>query len=163
MSASISTLYAAHVAAKKIERDDAQEAIVAKLTQLEQRLAEHRLARKSSSLGWLFGAREKRSEPIKGLYIFGEVGRGKTMLMDLFFAASPVLRKRRAHFHEFMGDVHERVQAFRQRLKAGESFAGEDPIRLTAADIAAQTWLLCFDEFHVTDIADAMILGRLFK
>jgi len=162
MSASISTLYAARVAAKKIERDDAQEAIVARLTQLEQRLAEHRLARKSSSLGWLFGARAKEEEPIKGLYIFGEVGRGKTMLMDLFFEASPVLRKRRAHFHEFMADVHERIFALRQKEKAGQG-GGEDPIRLAAAEIAQETWLLCFDEFHVTDIADAMILGRLFK
>jgi cell division protein ZapE len=124
-------------------------------------LREQRLARKSSSLGWLFGARE-RAGPIRGLYLFGEVGRGKTMLMDLFFEASPVQRKRRAHFHEFMADVHERAQAFRGRLKAGD-YPGEDPIRLTAAAIAAETWLLCFDEFHVTDIADAMILGRMFK
>src|SRR5208337_4875656 len=72
-----------------------------------------------------------------------------------------VEQKRRAHFHEFMDDVHERVHAYRQRLKRGE-LAGEDPIRLVAADIAAAAWVLCFDEFHVTDIADAMILGRLF-
>jgi cell division protein ZapE len=162
MSASISVQYAARVAAGKVERDAAQEAIVARLAQLERRLAEHRLARKSSSLGWLFGARAKEAEPIKGLYIFGEVGRGKTMLMDLFFETSPVLRKRRAHFHEFMADVHERIFAFRQKEKAGEG-SGEDPIRLAAAAIAQETWLLCFDEFHVTDIADAMILGRLFK
>jgi cell division protein ZapE len=162
MSASISVQYAARVAAGQVERDAAQEAIVARLVQLERRLAEHRLARKSSSLGWLFGARAKGAEPIKGLYVFGEVGRGKTMLMDLFFEASPVLRKRRAHFHEFMADVHERIFAFRQKEKAGEG-SGEDPIRLAAAAIAQETWLLCFDEFHVTDIADAMILGRLFK
>jgi cell division protein ZapE len=162
MPASISAQYAARVAAEKIELDDAQEAIVAKLVQLERRLAEHRLARKSSSLGWLFGARTKEAEPIKGLYVFGEVGRGKTMLMDLFFEASPVVRKRRVHFHEFMADVHERIFAFRQKEKAGEG-GGEDPIRLAAAEIAQETWLLCFDEFHVTDIADAMILGRLFK
>ena len=84
------------------------------------------------------------------------------MLMDLFFEASPVVRKRRVHFHEFMADVHERVHALRQRMKRGE-LAGEDPIGLAAADIVQETWLLCFDELHVTDIADAMILGRLFK
>src|SRR5882757_2716923 len=89
-------------------------------------------------------------------------GRGKTMLMDLFFEASPVVRKRRVHFHEFMADVHERINALRQKAKLGEASAS-DPIRLAAADIAQETWLLCFDEFHVTDIADAMILGRLFK
>jgi cell division protein ZapE len=111
-------------------------------------------------LGWLFGGAGARTH-IKGLYIYGSVGRGKTMLMDLFFEASPVLRKRRAHFHEFMLDVHERIHAFRQKMKLGEH-AGEDPIRLTAEQLAREEWLLCFDEFHVTDIADAMILGRLF-
>jgi cell division protein ZapE len=162
MPASISVQYAACVAAAKIERDDAQLAVVDKLAQLEKRLAEHRLARKSSSLGWLFGSRARDNEVIKGLYIYGEVGRGKTMLMDLFFDASPFVRKRRVHFHEFMAEVHERIYGFRQKEKAGEG-AGEDPIRLVAAAIAQETWLLCFDEFHVTDIADAMILGRLFK
>jgi cell division protein ZapE len=162
MSASLPVQYAARVDAGKIERDDAQEAVVAKLAQLEKRLAEHRLARKSSSLGWLFGARAGAVAVIKGLYIFGEVGRGKTMLMDLFFEASPVVRKRRVHFHEFMSEVHERIFALRQKARAGE-ISSEDPVGLVAADIAQETWLLCFDEFHVTDIADAMILGRLFK
>src|SRR5258708_13545400 len=161
MSASVSLQYAARVAAGKIERDSGQQAIVDRLGQLEKRLAERRLAHKSSSLGWLFGARE--AEPVKGLYIFGDVGRGKTMLMDLFFEASPVVRKRRVHFHEFMAEVHERIYALRQKAKSGEIASSEDPIRLVAADIAQETWLLCFDEFHVTDIADAMILGRLFK
>jgi cell division protein ZapE len=160
MSASVSVQYAARVAAGKIERDAAQEVIVDRLAQLEKRLAERRLSRKSSSLGWLFGAREPG--PIKGLYIFGDVGRGKTMLMDLFFAASPVLRKRRVHFHEFMAEVHERIHALRQKAKLGE-LSNEDPVGAAAAAIAQETRLLCFDELHVTDIADAMILGRLFK
>ena len=161
MTISISARYADLVAAGEIARDPAQDALAIRLDRLNERLDTHRLARKSSSLGWLFATREKGQHPLKGLYIHGEVGRGKTMLMDLFFEASTVRRKRRAHFHEFMADVHERVHAYRQKIKSGEPANG-DPIARTAADIADETWLLCFDEFHVTDIADAMILGRLF-
>ena len=160
MSSTAGSRYAVLVAAGEIEHDAAQQQVVASLDRLQARLAEHALARKSSALGWLFGRRE--TEPIKGLYLFGDVGRGKTMLMDLFFAASPVARKRRAHFHEFMQDVHERVHRYRGKLKRGE-IAAADPIKLAAEDLAAQAWLLCFDEFHVADIADAMILGRLFS
>ncbi len=158
---SISARYADLVAAGEIERDPAQEVLAARLDRLNARLETHRLARKSSSLGWFFGTREKTEQPLKGLYVHGEVGRGKTMLMDLFFAASAVRRKRRAHFHEFMADVHERVHVYRQKIKTGE-LANGDPIVRVAGDIAEESWLLCFDEFHVTDIADAMILGRLF-
>jgi len=161
MPTDIRAQYAALIASSEIERDAAQEEALDLLAALETRLREHRLARKSSSLGWLFGARERREEPIRGLYLFGDVGRGKTMLMDMFFAASAVKRKRRAHFHEFMSDVHDRVREYRNQIKVAAT-DGEDPIRLTAAAIAEETWLLCFDEFHVTDIADAMILGRLF-
>src|SRR5262245_29292269 len=134
MSASVSALYAARVAAGKIERDSVQQAMVDQLAQLEDGLGERRRARKSFSHGWLFGSRE--AEPIKGLYIFGDVGRGKTMLMDLFFAASSVARKRRVHFHEFMTEVHERVHALRQKAKLGE-IGGEDPIG-GAARVMAQ-------------------------
>jgi cell division protein ZapE len=161
MPTDIRAQYAALIASGEIERDAAQEEALDLLAGLEARLRERRLARKSSSLGWLFGARERREEPIRGLYLFGDVGRGKTMLMDMFFAASAVRRKRRAHFHEFMSDVHDRVREYRNRIKVAAT-NGEDPIRLTAAAIAEETRLLCFDEFHVTDIADAMILGRLF-
>jgi len=161
MSSTVTERYAALVSEGEAERDPAQEAIAARLTRLEQRLAQHRLSRKSSHLGWLFGKSAEQEGPIKGLYIHGEVGRGKTMLMDLFFAASAVQRKRRVHFHEFMADVHERVHLYRQKIKSGE-IADGDPIAHTAAALAEEAWLLCFDEFHVTDIADAMILGRLF-
>ena len=116
--------------------------------------------RKQGLLGRLFGDRDE--PPPRGLYVHGEVGRGKTMLMDLFFQQSPVAHKRRAHFHEFMAEVHERIYGYRQNIARGE-IADGDVIALTAASIFDEAWLLCFDEFHVTDIADAMILGRLFS
>ena len=161
MPDTFSTRYAALIAAGKIEADPGQAMLAAQLAALARRLDQRRLARKSSSLGWLFAKRQQADPPLQGLYVYGEVGRGKTMLMDLFFAASPVVRKRRAHFHEFMADVHERVHVYRQEIKNG-ALPEQDPIQRTAAAIAEETWLLCFDEFHITDIADAMILGRLF-
>jgi cell division protein ZapE len=134
-------------------------ALLRQFESLAAALGEHRLARKSSALGWLFG---KRSPAMpRGLYIWGSVGRGKTMLMDLFFEGLTVRRKRRVHFHDFMADVHERIHLWRQQLKQG-TVRGDDPIRPVAASLAEEAWVLCFDEFAVTDIADAMILGRLF-
>jgi cell division protein ZapE len=161
MPASLSTRYSELVAAGKIEADPAQRELVQKFTELEERVALRRTARKSSALGWLI-SRNPSATVVKGLYIHGDVGRGKTMLMDLFFEMSPVERKRRSHFHEFMADVHERLNDYRQKIKGGELSEKSDPVELTADAIADESWLLCFDEFHVTDIADAMILGRLF-
>ena len=125
---SVHELYEGLISARKLERDPAQERLLDRFVALEQRVAAHRSARRTKPLGWLFG-NGGQNGPVKGLYIHGEVGRGKTMLMDLFFEASPVVRKRRAHFHEFMGDVHERVRVLRQRLKDGE-IEGDDATAL---------------------------------
>ena len=142
-----------------IELDAAQAEVVDAFATLEQKLAGYKPPRKHGLLGRLFA--DKNGGPPRGLYIHGEVGRGKTMLMDLFFQSSPVEHKRRAHFHEFMAEVHERIYSYRQEIARGE-LANADVIALTAQAIFDEAWLLCFDEFHVTDIADAMILGRLF-
>ncbi|WP_273726345.1 cell division protein ZapE [Brucella gallinifaecis] len=153
--------YDALVKAGEVEADPAQLELTARYDRLIEEVCTKRLSRKSSALGWLFGKR-KEVATVKGLYVHGEVGRGKTMLMDMFFQLLPVERKRRAHFNDFMADAHERINAHRQALKRGET-KQEDPIPPVAEALAEQAWVLCFDEFTVTDIADAMILSRLFN
>ena len=162
----IRNLYEARARDGQIERDAAQERVVGLLDALCEKVDGYSPARKTSALGWLFGAKANASGPgsgvPKGLYIWGGVGRGKSMLMDMFFERAEVGKKRRVHFHAFMGEVHSDIFQYRQKLKRGE-VKGEDPIEPVAEVIARTCALLCFDEFTITDIADAMILGRLFK
>jgi len=138
--------YRKAVAKGELRADPAQDKAVHKLQDLARALA-----KKPG-----FSLFRKPAEPAKGIYIWGDVGRGKTLLMDLFFEEIAVTAKRRAHFNRFMMDVHARIHAERQ--KPGSS----DPIPVVARDIGQDIRLLCFDEFQVTDVADAMILGRLF-
>lgn len=139
------------VRAGEFQPDAAQLLAAGQLDELAVALARWR-GPKSGFVGRLFGG---SAPPPKGLYIHGAVGRGKTMLMDLFHDCLRRTDKRRLHFHQFMAEVHERIAKARSMAKG-------DPIPLVASAIADETSVLCFDELHVTDIADAMILGRLF-
>lgn len=157
----VSDLYDSKVERGEIDHDSAQRDLAVEFDGLLGRVSEKRLSRKTSSLGWLF-AKKQPKEPVKGLYVWGDVGRGKTMVMDLFFEIVPVQRKERFHFHEFMRDMHERIKQARADIAAGK-IKGDDPIQPVAEGLADEIRLLCFDEFSVTDIADAMLLGRLFS
>lgn len=159
--AALLAAYKAKIERGEIKNDPAQLDIVERLDAILEDVSTHRLASKKSALGWLFGQSKKQPTP-RGLYVHGDVGRGKTMLMDMFFEKLPVKRKRRAHFNDFMADAHDRIHAHRQKLARGET-KESDPVPPVADSLFEEAWVLCFDEFAVTDIADAMLLSRLFE
>jgi len=155
--------YGLAIAEGNIQADPAQEEAAQLLQTLHEKLQRYKPG-KVKGLRKFFGG--KTPEAPRGLYLYGGVGRGKSMLMDLFFDTTGFEPKRRVHFHAFMLEVHEsnhrwRKMSQQERRKAG--FPNDDPIPPLAARLASEAKLLCFDEFHVTDVADAMILGRLFQ
>lgn len=154
---SIVDAYADMIVSGQVKPDAAQKQAMEKLQAVADGL-EVLEAQSGSVIAALL--RRKREAP-KGLYIWGDVGRGKTMLMDLFFATVPVDAKRRVHFHEFMNEVHEGIASFRAENRGTKG--ARDPIPAVARPITRSVRLLCFDEFFVSDITDAMLLKRLFE
>lgn len=145
----IKDAYAAAVQAHGLEADDAQTRVVERLAHLQaQILQQNSFSRRLRR--WLPGA--AGYDGVRGIYLWGGVGRGKTLLMDLFFASLAIEQKKRIHFHRMMADIHARLRALDDI---------EDPLEQIADDIAADVRVLCFDEFYVSDIADAMLLGKL--
>jgi cell division protein ZapE len=139
---------------RQLARDAAQLEVVARLDDLRRRLLAAGVSQGSRLARWLSAlTRAGRDAPVRGLYLWGGVGRGKTWLMDLFAACLPSAAVRRRHFHRFMYEVHEQLTQLKHR---------PDPLQEIARGIAHDTRVLCFDELYVADIADAMILGGLF-
>lgn len=151
--------YRARVEAGHLSEDSMQADAARQLDELAGRLA------RPSRSAWF-----AKPDPVRGLYLWGGVGRGKSMLMDLFFEAAAPAAKRRVHFHEFMAEIQDLLDVWRKMPEADRKRSpwrvkgvGEDPIPPVAKQVAAGASLLCFDEFQVTQIADAMILARLFE
>ncbi|MBU1304566.1 MAG: AFG1 family ATPase [Alphaproteobacteria bacterium] len=150
----VSAAYAALVADGALTQDGAQQEAAVLLDDV---LAGLEASKPKGLIGRLF---DSKNSPVRGLYLFGDVGRGKTMLMDLFFAAVPIAGKRRVHFHAFMDEVHAGMAAFRKSARGKDA----DPVEAVVKPILASGLrVLCLDEFHVHDITNAMLLYRLFE
>jgi cell division protein ZapE len=145
-----SAVYAEGIATGRWQRDAAQELALVELDRIHRALAE----RDNDGLFSRIARQFRRDELPRGLYLWGGVGRGKTFLVDLFYEQLPIDQKRRVHFHRFMGEVHARIRDLGER---------SDPLAEVAAGYAASLRVLCLDEFFVSDIGDAMILGRLLE
>lgn len=145
--------YERRVASGSLESDPAQKPAIDELERIFRELGSAR-RRERSVTGRLEKLLGTRAAPVRGLYLYGGVGRGKTLLMDLFFHCLPFDDKKRQHFHRFMASVHEALRSLRD---------SENPLQLVADEIAGECRIICFDEFFVSDIADAMILGNLFS
>ncbi|HKR88285.1 MAG TPA: cell division protein ZapE [Phenylobacterium sp.] len=163
MASALQAAYVARLERGEIRPDPAQRLGLEALARLDADLAQ---AQPGRGLPGLFRKPQPASQ--RGVYLWGPVGRGKSMLMDLFFETAPVAAKRRTHFHVFMGEIHRAIDAWRrgdaaQRKARFGQHKGDDPIPPVADLVAKGASLLCFDELQVTDIADAMILGRLFE
>lgn len=151
-------VYRARVAEGEISADPAQRLAVEKLQLLAMRLGDYNPARpKKVGLGFFGWGRERVEEKsVPGLYLYGGVGRGKSMLMDLFFDSVEISPRRRVHFHAFMQEMHRGIGEARAR-------GSSDPVREVSEAVADSATLLCFDEMQITDITDAMLVGRLFE
>ncbi|MBT0957362.1 AFG1 family ATPase [Alphaproteobacteria bacterium KMM 3653] len=153
MSKSLTEKYESAVAAKELRPDAGQAEAVRLLEAMQGRIAAQAAPKKRGLRSWLD---RSKPEPVRGLYLWGGVGRGKSMLMDMFFAAAEEPQKRRVHFHAFMQDIHSALHEARKTDV-------EDALVPVADAVLAEVRLLCLDEMQITDIADAMIVGRLFE